>query len=445
MKRILNQLRKLVSNKLIQNLAIVGMITLVVKGLGFFKEMVVASEYGMSEFLDIYFIAILIPTFIQNVFVGAIKNLFIPNYLLEIKATGNKASFQAFILVSIGAITILLSLVSIIFIEFFLDIVFSGHEPTYYDSIRIQFYIVLPCIFLWGFSSFLTGLLEIESKFLLSNLSQLFLPITTIIFVLYFQAYFGENVLAYGMLIGSALSFLYQFFLTQKLRLLKLGKIVLNANTKMMLNQYPPKVTAGLLVGINPFVDQFFAAQLVAGSIAALNYGIKIPSFAVSIIIIALGDVLLPHFSKLVSENLTNTYRQLFKVTKITFLLGAIISAIMIIFSSDIVRLIFERNSFDSNDTEVVSLIQQIAFVYVPFYLGTIVCVKFLTAINKNHFMAWVSFISLVINLLFNLLFIKIYGVYGLILSTTLVYIVSGIIYFVYTYKLFKLHLIKIK
>lgn len=421
------------------------MITLVVKGLGFFKEMVVASEYGMSEFLDIYFIAILIPTFIQNVFVGAIKNLFIPNYLLEIKATGNKASFQAFILVSIGAITILLSLVSIIFIEFFLDIVFSGHEPTYYDSIRIQFYIVLPCIFLWGFSSFLTGLLEIESKFLLSNLSQLFLPITTIIFVLYFQAYFGENVLAYGMLIGSALSFLYQFFLTQKLRLLKLGKIVLNANTKMMLNQYPPKVTAGLLVGINPFVDQFFAAQLVAGSIAALNYGIKIPSFAVSIIIIALGDVLLPHFSKLVSENLTNTYRQLFKVTKITFLLGAIISAIMIIFSSDIVRLIFERNSFDSNDTEVVSLIQQIAFVYVPFYLGTIVCVKFLTAINKNHFMAWVSFISLVINLLFNLLFIKIYGVYGLILSTTLVYIVSGIIYFVYTYKLFKLHLIKIK
>jgi len=444
-KRILNHLKNLVSNKLIQNLVIVGTITLLVKGLGFFKEMVVASEYGMSEFLDIYFIAILIPTFIQNVFVGALKNLFIPNYLAEVKATGNRASFQAFIIVSIGILTTLLAIISIIFIEFFLEMLFSGHSPSYYSAIKMQFYIVLPCIFLWGFSSFLAGLLEIEGKFLLSNLSQLFLPIITVIFILYLSHYFGENVLAYGMLVGSCLSFLYQLLLTRKLGLLNLGKIVQNANTKMMLNQYPPKVTAGLLVGINPFVDQFFAAQLIAGSIAALNYGIKIPSFAVSIVIIALGDVLLPHFSKMVTENLTNSYNQLFKVLRITFFGGAIISVIAIVLSPDIVRIIFERNSFDSNDTEIVALIQQIAFVYVPFYLGTIVCVKFLTAINKNHFMAWVSLISLIANLLFNVIFIKVYGVYGLILSTTMVYIISGLIYFIYTYKLFKLHLVKIK
>ena len=50
-------------------------------------------------------------------------------------------------------------------------------------------------------------------------------------------------------------------------------------------------------------VDQFFAAQLAIGSIAALNYALKIPAFAIGIIVIAINKVLLPYFSKSVLED----------------------------------------------------------------------------------------------------------------------------------------------
>jgi putative peptidoglycan lipid II flippase len=86
-----------------------------------------------------------------------------------------------------------------------------------------------------------------------------------------------------------------------------------------------------------------------------------------------------------------------------------------------------------------VSAIQQILFISVPFNLCTLIMVKFLTSINKNNFMAWISLTNLVLNIMLNFFLIKYYGVFGLVLSTTLVYFVSCAFYFSYTYKQYKL------
>src|SRR5690606_25281133 len=198
------------------------------------------------------------------------------------------------------------------------------------------------------------------------------------------------------------------------------------------------KVASSFLTAMNNYIDQFFAAQLVIGSIAALNYGIKIPAFAISIVITALGSVLLPHFSRLVTENLESAYQHLFKILKWVVLLSAIFVVIGIFTSDFIIELLFERNEFTHDDTLKVSLIQKITLAYVPFYLCTLIIVRFLTSINKNKFMAWVSFLNLITNNILNIILIKRFGVYGLALSTTLVLISSSDFYFGYTYKQYK-------
>jgi putative peptidoglycan lipid II flippase len=215
----------------------------------------------------------------------------------------------------------------------------------------------------------------------------------------------------------------------------------INDNIKVMLRQYTPKVTSGLLTGINPFVDQFFAAQLIVGSISAINYGTKIPAFTVGILILAIGNVILPHFSKLIHEDLEKAYNQLFKILK-TVLFGSILIIVLAIYlSDDIIRILFERNEFTKEDTFIVANIQRIALVYVPFYLCTLVCVNFLTAINKNRFMAWTSLWNLILNLIMNIILVKYLAVYGLVLSTTIVYILASVIYVGYTYNLYRKHL----
>jgi putative peptidoglycan lipid II flippase len=428
-----------------RNFLIVSSLVFLVKIISFYKETLVSSYFGLSEFLDTYYLAILIPSFAQNVFFGALKNLFIPNYLKEMKNENKLGSFQAFTIVLITGINIVLSVIIYFASDVFLEDLFPNHEESYYLMVRKQLLIVLPCLFFWGYSGILGGLLEIKSKFFIATLPLLITPITIITLVINFKDYFGDLVLVMGMLIGAVIGFLFLLIAAILNKVLKIDKISMNRNIQEMLREYPPKLTSGLLAGANPFVDQYFAAQLVVGSIASLNYGIKIPTFFLSILMIALGNVLLPHFSKKASENLTLAFTEVFKTLKLLFIIAMAITLPLIFFSEEIIRLLFEYGQFDSENTKVVFRIQQIALFYVPFYLCTLVCVKFLTVINKNKFMAWFSLWNLVVNLVLNIVLIKFFGVFGLVLSTSLVFIISSLMYVGFTYKFYQQHLALIK
>ncbi|NQZ45276.1 MAG: polysaccharide biosynthesis C-terminal domain-containing protein [Flavobacteriaceae bacterium] len=426
---------------LLRNILLVGGIAFAVKVVAFYKETIVASEIGLSELLDTFYLALIIPNFLQQVFIQSLKNLFIPNYIVELKKGDNVSGFQTLTLLLVLGLVGVLMILSTIFIEFSLPTIFPGHTASYYGLIQTQFYVVLPCLLFWGLTNFMAGLIEIRDKFLATSLSALFPAISTIICVLLFRDQLGEKVLSVGLLSGSFLAFLFVFGCALKYKVLKLGKPSLSDNTRMMIRQFPPKVSSGLLTGLNGFVDQFFAAQLVVGSVAALNYGKKIPAFAVGILILALGNVLLPHFSKKITEDPIQAFKQLFKTLKSLFLTMVIVAIILIFWSEPIIALLFERNEFTSDDTFVVSNIQKIGLVYVPFYICTLVTVKFLTAMNKNIFMAWASLWNLILNLVLNYVFMKMYGVYGLILSTTCVYILNSFIYVGFTFKQYRIQL----
>ena len=438
MKKIGSGLQRILAQPLIANMVLVGGITLLVKVISFYKETLVASTFGLSELLDTFFIAILIPSFVQNVFVGALNQLFIPNYVIEINSSRNKGEFQTVSLLIITLIVLCLSMISLIFVNYFLEYVFPDHPDSYYALVRTQFYVVLPALIFWGFGSLLGGLLEIGNKFLISSISPIFMALSTIVCLLFFKSLFQERVLAFGVLFGSFTSFMFLLIFAVKYKLLKLKKPKITDNIKKMVQQLPPKITSGLLTGINPFVDQFFAAQLVVGSIASLNYGVKVPKFAIGILLLAIGNVLLPHFSRLVVEDLEKAYRQLFKILKLIFIGSMLVAIVTGLLSDDIITLLFERKEFTSENTMVVSKIQKIVLIYVPFYLCTVVMVKFLTSINRNKFMAYVSLWNLIANLVLNYILIREYGVYGLAASTTLVYMISCIIYFQYTRKQYK-------
>ena len=436
----LSNLKKL-NNPLFRKVVLVGSIVLLIKVLSFYKETIVGAKFGLSELLDTYYIAILIPSFVQNAFIGTLKNLFIPNYITEMKTSNSRGSFQAFALFTIAAIVIGLTLIIILFSDVFLEQMFTGHTEGYYALIRKQLYVVLPSLIFWGYSSFLGGLLEINDKYFHSTIAQIFTPLCIILMLVFFKDLFEEIVLVLGMLIGSILGFLFLLFSALRFKLIEIKKIKVNSNMRVMLQQYPPKLTSSLLTGINPFVDQFFAAQLVIGSVAAINYGVRIPKFTVGILVLAIGNVLLPHFSRMVNDNLRSAYKNLSKILRTVFTSALVIALLMIVFSDDIIRILFERGKFTADDTYVVANIQRIALIYVPFYLCTIICVKFLTALNKNKFMAWTSLWNLALNLVLNIILVKKFGLYGLVLSTAIVYVLASFIYLFYTYSGYRKHL----
>ncbi|SDH58183.1 murein biosynthesis integral membrane protein MurJ [Winogradskyella thalassocola] len=436
--KLVNTFKSTYQNPLLKNMVIVAVITFFIKALAFYKETIIASTFGLSEVLDTFLVAILIPTFVQSVFLNSLKHLFIPNYITELKNNGNKSSFQSVIFLMTLGISVGSIILSYFFIDLFLEKIYPGHSEDYYQLVKNQLFIILPSLVLWGFSSVISGLLEIENRFLIANVSQFFPLITMLFFLFYLRDSLGNMVLAYGTLAGSIIGFIFLVSFSIKHQYLSISKPFINANAKLMLRQMPPKITSSFLSIMNSFIDQFFAGQLVIGSIAALNYGNRVPAFGVTIVIMAIGSVLLPHFSRLVNEDLKSAYHYLFKVLKIVISLGIVIVVIVIFSSEWIVQMWLERNQFTHQDTLKVSTIQKILLANVPFYLCTLIIVKFLTSINKNKFMAQISLINLAVNIILNIIFIKKYGVFGLALSTTFVLIISSCFYFGFTYKQYK-------
>jgi putative peptidoglycan lipid II flippase len=201
-------------------------------------------------------------------------------------------------------------------------------------------------------------------------------------------------------------------------------------NIKMIYSQLPSKIGSGFLTGSTGFVNQFFAAQLVVGSIASFNYGMKIPSFLASILVISIGNVILPYFSNLVQDNRRKGYQILYQSIITVFFVSFIIAGILFLFSDVIISFLFERGNFTSQNTLVVTQIQRIVLIYIPFYIATIIIIKFLTSINKNSYMFYASLINLVLNVVLNYYFAKKYAIYGLAIATALVYIVNFFVLF---------------
>lgn len=435
---ISQNIKKASRNPLVRNMMIVGTVTMIIKAVAFYKETMIAGAFGLSEILDTFLIAMLVPSFIQSIFINSLKNIFIPNYISDMKSGGPKSSFQSVIFLIAFGICAISVLIAFLSTDVFIHLIYPGHTPEFYQLIKDQLFYVLPCLFLWGLSSVLHGLLEIENRFLIATIPDFFSILTMILFLIFLRDELGHMVLALGTLAGSTLSFSILLFFTIKYKDLSLSRPVLNNNVKLMIRQLPAKVSASFLSAINNYVDQFFAAQLIAGSITAISYGIRIPYFGIAIVTMALGSVLLPHFSRMVNEDVKSAYKHLFKTLKVVFISSSIFVIIAIFMSDWLIEVLFERGKFTHDDTLKVSLIQKIIFVHVPFYLCTLIIVKFLTSINKNSFMAWISLANLIINLVLNIIFVKFYGVYGLAVSTSLVLIISSCFYFWYTNNQYK-------
>jgi len=426
--------------QLIQSILTVGIITLMIKGLGFYKESVVAANFGLSKVLDTFYIAILIPNFIMNVFLSAFKSVFIPNYVAELKIGNDISALQSVGFLITGLVSVLFTVVAFLFTDVYLENFFPGHTTDYYGLIKSHFYYVMPCIIFWGFTSLLSGLLNIEKEFRHSTLSGVFMPISIIITLFLFQDYLGDMVLAVGTLIGTILAFIYLLITCINKNIIKLSKPNFkNQNAKLMFAQVPAKASSGFFTGLIGVTDQYFAAQLVVGSIAALNYGLKIPAFLIGLLTIAISNVLLPYFSLSVIENRKKSFENLSKMLKWIFILTAIAAIIGIFLSDFFVELFFERKEFTSEDTHRVANIQKIFLIYAPFTICGMVLVNFLTSINKNAFMAKVSFGSMCANFVLDFYLMKYYGVYGIALASTTVHIIKSLVLFSYTMKQQKL------
>jgi putative peptidoglycan lipid II flippase len=192
--------------------------------------------------------------------------------------------------------------------------------------------------------------------------------------------------------------------------------------------QYAPVALASLLMSSSMVVDQSMAATLASGSVATLSYGNKMVSLLLGIVAASLSTVLFPRFSKLIAAGRWDELNHLLRTFGWLIFVLAIPGVVLLIAGSEpLVRLVFERGAFTPEDTVAAAEVQRWLAPQIPFYILVMVGSRLLSAFDAYQVTLRIGVLNLVLNVLGNYVFMSFFGVKGIAMSTSLVYVAATV------------------
>jgi putative peptidoglycan lipid II flippase len=411
---------------------VVGLLAIVAKTMGSVKELVVARSFGRSDTLDAFLIAYLVPAFVVSLTSGALASALIP-VLVERRhregTPGVQRLLSSLVLLITAALVVVAVLLALL-APFYLRWVGHAFSAAKLHLTRQLLYALLPFVLFSGVSLFVSSALNAHEVFGLPALAPLITPLATIGSIVLLAPRWGGFALAAGVVVGSLLEagLLLAVLHRHGVRL-GLEWKQFDPDVGRVLSQYAPMLGGALLMGGTSVVDQAMAAMLPGGSVAALSYANKIVGAILAIGGTALNTGAFPYFSKMVAGNDWPGLRHTLKrYSMLVVLVTVPLTLLLIAFSRPLVRLLFQRGAFTSADTELVGWVQVCYALQIPFFLWSLLFVRFLSSVRRNDLLMYLAAINLTVDIVLNLLLMRIWGVAGIALSTSIMSALSFVL-----------------
>ena len=117
--------------------------------------------------------------------------------------------------------------------------------------------------------------------------------------------------------------------------------------------------------------------------------------------------------------------RVLFTYTGLLALVTIPLTGLLIVLSKTLVLVFFQGGAFTAADTHLVTHAQMMFCLEIPFCTVGILYVRALSAIKRNDLLMWGTLINVFSNVVLNILFMRILGLPGIALSTSVVMVIS--------------------
>lgn len=401
------------------------------------KELVIAGRYGRNDAIDAFLLAFLIPSFIATLLGNALSAAFIPVYLRYKEKEGPGAARQ--LVAGMAGLQIAAAAILALSIwlagPFYLPGIASGFGgPKIALSYRLL-EVLAPYVFLSGIVAYWSAVLNAEEQFPVVVLSPILSPLVITAGLFLFPSG-GIYVVAYGTLLGIGGEVLV---LGTALR--RKGFTLLprwegwSAPIRTFIRQFVPSVAGAFLMGSTLLVDQAMAAMLPAGSVAALSYGNKVIGFLLTILTTTLATLLTPYFSKkLITAAPDRVWKPLGQLLLVVIPIAFLLSLAISVWAVPLVRLIFYRGAFTLNDVQWVAGVQSWLAWQIPFYISSVILVRFIAAMQQNWIIPYIAAGNVVLNITLNFLLMRRMGVEGIALSTSLVHLCSFLLLLSFIY-----------
>jgi putative peptidoglycan lipid II flippase len=420
---------KSVNARIFSAAIVVGSLGFAVKLLATCKEVVIAHYFGAGDHLDAFLIALLLPSFAINVISGSLNVTLIPTYIQVREQQGKEAAQQLFSSVVVWSSALLIAASVLLGIggSYILPLLGSSFSPEKLALTRSLFYILLPTLLLTGLTSMWSAILNAGERFALAAISPAVTPIVVIALVYELGELWGIYAVSVAVILGAVLECM---LLAASLRRHQISLMPrwrgMSPAMRQIMNQYIPMLTGSLILSSTGLIDNAMAAMLGPGNVSTLNYGNRIAAVIVTIGSVSLSTAVLPQFSRMAVaadwDGIRDTLKQ---STRLILVITVPITVMLMLFSHNIVRVLFEGGAFTSENSQQVASVQSFYILQLPFYLVQIVFVRLIQALKANHILMWGTVFSFLLNAPMNYLFSKWLGVAGIALSTSVWYAFS--------------------
>jgi putative peptidoglycan lipid II flippase len=399
-----------------------AVLTLISKFFGFFREMVIANYYGTSYIVDSYVMASAIPGILFGGVFGAIATAYIPTFsrIKELEGEGNANKFTSQILNLLILLSLFVSVVGILLSNQIVSIFASGFEGETANLTSFYIKITFSYVLFTSITGILDAYMQYRGSFLKPIISGYFQN-AGIIFVIVISAFTSHYYLAFGMLFGVILRFLYIGYNSRKAGFFYIGTFSLADPVRKMMVMALPVFIGSYISQINAFVDKTLASRLPEGSVSALNYGMILINLITGLTVTLLVTMIYPKIARSSTmEDWDGFNRVIQKGANYILLVTIPFSLGIMLFSHEFVQIVYERGAFDPEATALTSgafLFYGIGLVFMSMN-GLLTKIYYSMGNTRTPILC--SVVAVFLNIVLNLLLIDAMAHRGLALATSL-------------------------
>ena len=332
---------------------------------GIVRGMVVSHAFGTSVSLDSFNAANRVTELLFNLTAGgALGSAFIPMFTGYLTRKDQKGAWRlaSGVVNSVLIVLILASTLMWIFAPFLVErglfaLVPESNAAQVAETARLL-RIMLPTVIIFGISGLVMGMLNAHQVFLWPALAPAAYSFGIILGVWLLPASWGIERLAIGTVIGAAGHLLLQLpaLLRLPARNYELAAGFRDDPVRKVLRLMLPRIFGAGIVQLNFVANTIISLSLGAGSASALTWAFTLMLMPQAAIAQSAGTASLPTLSAQVELGKFEDFRQtLSSIVRVMLLLALPATIGLVFLRVPLVRVLYERGSFDATSTQMVA------------------------------------------------------------------------------------------
>ncbi len=336
---------------------------LLAKGLGFYRDMVFASVFGTGVLADIYFQVFGLVNLIFTGIGVALSTLVIKN-LNKSENQGNEVKYASHFLKKSTLWLFIASLVIVVFAKKIVGLILPNITGYEFDIALKMMYIMAPSLVFVVIAYIISGLLQNKRVYFITSIMSLPFNVAIIGALLFKEV--SILTVAFVTTVGWFLHIVIQlpFFYKKGYRFF--------AKSEAEIKKYKnPEILwiflSNMMFQLCIYVDRAFVSH-DTGMASTFNYASNLFITISSVFVVAMSTVVFPSISKNYEEGNKDYVNEMVQYI-VTIMCAIFIPYLLVVglFGEDVIRLVYERGAFTSNDTVFVQII---FFLYSLGVLG---------------------------------------------------------------------------